>query len=123
MAEHLVLKLLVYLFNCILFLCGLALVVGGSMVQIQWKDFLNSVDSKIFIAPILLIVAGVIMICIAIFGCFGTRKSLPWTLIVFAILLAIVFLLEIAGSIAAYFERSTVSSDSSVDIVFRSLSK
>ncbi|OQV18547.1 putative CD63 antigen [Hypsibius exemplaris] len=108
MAEHVVLKLLIYLFNLILLLCGLALVVLGSFVQIRYKDYLNSLDGQVFIAPILLIAAGVIMVLVAAFGCFGTCKRLSWTLIVFAILLAIVFLLEIAGCIAAYHERGTV---------------
>ncbi|XP_055329206.1 CD63 antigen-like [Paramacrobiotus metropolitanus] len=108
MGGHTGLKVLVYLFNFLLMLCGLALVVGGTIVQVHYNHYFHGMGIKFFVAPLLLIIAGCVMFLIAAFGCFGVCKLLPWTLILFASLLTIVFLLEISGVIAAYIERATV---------------
>uniref|UniRef100_A0A3B4BK26 Tetraspanin n=1 Tax=Periophthalmus magnuspinnatus TaxID=409849 RepID=A0A3B4BK26_9GOBI len=68
-------KYLVFFFNFIFWLCGLALIVIGVLVQISLHNTLMIKDASGSGAPILLIALGVIVFLISFFGCCGAWKE------------------------------------------------
>ncbi|CAB1329960.1 unnamed protein product [Coregonus sp. 'balchen'] len=68
-------KYLLFFFNFIFWLCGLALIVLGVLVQVALHStvVINNVSASS--APIVLIVVGVIIFFIAFFGCCGAWKE------------------------------------------------
>uniref|UniRef100_A0A8C8GQX9 Tetraspanin n=1 Tax=Oncorhynchus tshawytscha TaxID=74940 RepID=A0A8C8GQX9_ONCTS len=68
-------KYLLFFFNFIFWLCGLALIVLGVLVQVALHStvVINNVSASS--APLVLIVVGVIVFFIAFFGCCGAWKE------------------------------------------------
>ncbi|XP_035205815.1 CD63 antigen-like [Stegodyphus dumicola] len=98
-------KYLMFVFNFIFVVCGIALIAIGAVV-INTKDFTVFLDSKYVTAPTILIIVGCIIFVVAFLGCCGAVKENHCMVMTFGILLFIIFVIEIAGGIAAYVNRS-----------------
>lgn len=99
-------KYLVFLFNFLFWICGCALIGLGIYVLVQMHNpqvFKNSATSS---APIVIIVVGVIIFFISFFGCCGAVKENYCMVTTFAVLLGLIFLVEIAAAIAGYVYRN-----------------
>uniref|UniRef100_A0AAY5KGN7 Tetraspanin n=1 Tax=Esox lucius TaxID=8010 RepID=A0AAY5KGN7_ESOLU len=68
-------KYLLFFFNFIFWLCGLAMIVVGVLVQVAINNtiVINNVSASS--VPIVIIVVGVIVFFIAFFGCCGAWKE------------------------------------------------
>ncbi|XP_019960245.1 CD63 antigen [Paralichthys olivaceus] len=113
-------KFLLFFFNFIFWLCGLALIVVGILVQMALHNTLIIHDATASGAPIVVIVVGVVIFFIAFFGCCGAWKENYCMVTMFAILLSLIIIVEIAGAIAAYIFRnklSTVVQDSLTEMI------
>lgn len=113
-------KYLVFFFNLIFWLCGLALIVVGIVVQISLHNSVMINDASASGAPIILIGVGVVIFFIAFFGCCGAWKENYCMVTMFAILLSLVILVEIAAAIAGYIYRNKVTAivhDSLTDMI------
>lgn len=97
-------KYLMFVFNFIFVVCGIALIVIGAVVQKQ--DFTVFMNNKYVTAPTILIVVGVIIFVLAFLGCCGAIRENYCMIMTFGILLFLVFVIEIAGGITAYVNRS-----------------
>uniref|UniRef100_A0A8C7SU74 Cd63 antigen n=1 Tax=Oncorhynchus mykiss TaxID=8022 RepID=A0A8C7SU74_ONCMY len=88
-------KYLLFFFNFIFWLCGLALVVLGVLVQVALHStvVINNVSASS--APLVLIVVGVIVFFIAFFGCCGAWKESYCMVTMFSILLGLIIITEI----------------------------
>jgi len=95
-------KYLLFAFNLIFAISGIALLVTGIVVRTAYSHYLNFVGDAILSAPILLIVIGAVIFVVAFSGCCGAVKENRCLLITFSILLAAIFILEIAAGITAY---------------------
>lgn len=102
------LSYLIFGFNIIFFLFGLGLIIAGAVVQTKFKDYFDFLGGEFNGAAILLIIVGVIIFVVAFFGCCGAWKRSYCMLMIFSILLIVIFVLEIAGGIAAYVARNQV---------------
>ncbi|KAK2897273.1 hypothetical protein Q8A73_013653 [Channa argus] len=102
-------KFLLFFFNFIFWLCGLALVVVGILVQVTLKKTLIIKDASTSGAPIVLIVVGVVIFFIAFFGCCGAWKENYCMITTFAIFLSVIIIVEIAAAIAGYIFRKKVN--------------
>jgi len=102
-------KFLLFFFNFIFWLCGLALIVVGILVQMSLHNTLMIKDATASGAPIVLIGVGVVIFFIAFFGCCGAWKENYCMVTMFAILLSLVILVEIAAAIAGYVFRNKLS--------------
>ncbi|XP_016085442.1 CD63 antigen-like [Sinocyclocheilus grahami] len=93
-------KYLLFFFNFIFWLCGLALIVLGVLakVSINTTAFLKG-DSG---SPLVLIVVGVVIFFIAFFGCCGAWKENQCMITTFAVLLSLIIIIEIGTAIAGY---------------------
>jgi len=99
-------KYLMFVFNFVFVVCGIALIVVGGVVQ--GKDFTQFLNSKYVTAPTILIVVGVIIFVLAFLGCYGSVRENHCMVMTFGILLFIIFVVEIAGGITAYVNRHEV---------------
>jgi len=97
-------KYLMFVFNFVFVVCGIALIVVGAVVQ--GKDFTQFLNNKYVTAPTILIAVGVIIFVLAFLGCYGSVRENHCMVMTFGVLLFIIFVVEIAGGITAYVNRS-----------------
>jgi len=102
-------KWLMLIFNLIFWISGIGLIIAGAVAQTVYKPYIGFLDGSYVSAPVLLIVVGAIITIIAFFGCCGSAKENYCMLVTFAVLLGIIFCVELAGGIAGYVERGRVS--------------
>ncbi|KAG7221726.1 hypothetical protein INR49_000093 [Caranx melampygus] len=113
-------KFLVFFFNFIFWLCGLALIVVGILVQVALHQTLQIQDATASGAPIVLIGIGVVIFFISFFGCCGAWKENYCMVTMFAILLSLIIVAEIAAAIAGYIFRNKITNvvqDSLTDMI------
>uniref|UniRef100_A0A8C9V5U4 CD63 antigen-like n=1 Tax=Scleropages formosus TaxID=113540 RepID=A0A8C9V5U4_SCLFO len=90
-------------------LCGAGLISLGVLVRMAMKDTLSVHSTSILAAPIILIVAGVIIFFTAYFGCCGSWKEHRCLITTFAVLLSFIILSEIGAAVAGYVLRGKVN--------------
>lgn len=101
-------KRLLFVFN-LLFVCvAIGLIAAGAYVQVALKDYFELIEGSFSSAAALLIAVGVIIFFIAFFGCCGAYKENHTCVMIFAVLLIIIFILEIAGGIAGFVLKGKV---------------
>nr|BAM36397.1 CD63 antigen [Oplegnathus fasciatus] len=113
-------KFLLFFFNFIFWLCGLALIVVGILAQVALHNSFMISDPSASGAPIVLIGVGVVIFFIAFFGCCGAWKENYCMVTTFAVLLSLIIIIEIAAAITGYVFRSklsTVVQDSLTDMI------
>uniref|UniRef100_A0A098LZV5 Tetraspanin n=1 Tax=Hypsiglena sp. JMG-2014 TaxID=1550645 RepID=A0A098LZV5_9SAUR len=102
-------KYLIFFFNFIFWLCGIALIALGIYVQIELKNTLVMTGStSASPAPIVILSVGVIVFFISFLGCCGAVKENYCMVTTFAVLLTIIFLVEIAAAIAGYIFKDKI---------------
>lgn len=102
-------KYLLFLFNLIFTISGLALIITGVVVQARYSSYLDFLGDNFLNTPVLLIIVGCIIFVVTFFGCFGTIKENYCMTLTFAFLLGIIFLVEIGAGIAACQLKSQVN--------------
>lgn len=107
---HKVVKWLMFIFNLLFWVSGIGLIIAGAVAQTAYKPYLPFLDSTYVSAPVLLIVVGAVVTIVAFFGCCGSSKESYGLLMTFAVLLGIIFAVELAGGIVGYIERGRVAS-------------
>lgn len=85
------------------------MVVGGIVLG-RYGDYFSYADSKFASAPVFLIVVGAIVFVIGFLGCCGAIKENYCMVTTFAVLLAIIFLLEIVAGALGFAYKNKVSS-------------
>jgi len=104
-------KLLLFAFNLIFVIAAIALIAVGAYVQLKLVDYYDFFGNEYTGPGILLIVVGVFIFLIAFFGCMGALKENYCLTMSFAVLLAVVFIMMIAGGIAAYVKRNDIEKE------------
>jgi len=95
-----IVKYLMFFFNFIFWLSGLALIVIGAVIRDKYGDYFSYADSRFTNVAVFLIVVGVIVFIIGFLGCCGAIKENYCMVTTFAVILGIIFILEIvAGAI------------------------
>lgn len=74
----------------------------GTTIYAVYEDFSHFLDPSYFSPATLLIVVGIFVFIIAFLGCCGALRESTCMVLVFAILLSLVLVLELAAAIAAY---------------------
>jgi CD63 antigen len=101
-------KFLLFAFNLVFVLVAIGLIAAGAYVQIQLKDYFDLIEGSFSSAAALLIAVGVIIFFIAFFGCCGAYKENHTCVLIFAVLLIIIFILEISAGIAGFVLKNKV---------------
>lgn len=99
-------KYLLFFFNFIFWVSGICLIGIGAWVKAKYGDFIRLSDSSLTTGPVFLIIIGVIVALVGFLGCCGAYKENYCMVTTFAVLLAIIFILEIAAGALAYNYRN-----------------
>lgn len=95
-------KYLMFVFNFLFWISGIALIVVGILVQTKVNGTLHITSVAASGAPIVIIIVGVIINFVAFFGCCGAWNENYCMVATFSVLLVLIFLVEIAAAIAGY---------------------
>jgi CD63 antigen len=95
-------RTLLFIFNFIFVITGLALIGLGAYVQIEATKYPDFLGNQYTNTPVLFIIVGVVIFLIAFLGCFGAVKNNSCMVYTYATLLLIVLVAEIAAGVAAY---------------------
>ncbi|KRX81937.1 Transcription initiation factor TFIID subunit 2, partial [Trichinella sp. T6] len=90
-------------------LSGIGLIVVGAVIQIKYSNYINFLGDTFLSTPILLIIVGCILSVLGFFGCCGAIRENYCMTMTFAVLLGVIFILELAAGIASYVLRNDVS--------------
>jgi len=101
-----VIKYLMFFFNFLFWLSGLALIIVGAVVRDKYGDYFSYADSSFANVAVFLIIVGVIVFVIGFLGCCGAIKENYCMVTTFSVLLGIIFILEIvAGAIGFAYKK------------------
>jgi ABC-type transport system involved in multi-copper enzyme maturation permease subunit len=101
-------KYLLFLFNFIFWVFGIGIIVAGAVIQIRYSNYINFLGDSFLSAPILLIAVGCVIAVMGFFGCCGAIRENYCMAMTFAVLLGLIFILELAAGIAGYILRNEV---------------
>jgi len=101
-------KYLLFAFNFIFVIFGFVLIGVGAAVEILYREVVSISSNAISVAPILMVVIGVMMLLIAFFGCCGAYKESYCMITCFAVMLTFIFILELAATLSAYILRNNI---------------
>ncbi|XP_063930542.1 CD63 antigen-like isoform X1 [Zophobas morio] len=97
-----IVKYFVFLANLIFALAGLALVIIGVLYKFNYSDATNALPSNFGVAPILSIIIGAVVFVTAFLGCCGAVKESPCMLTTYAIILLVIFIIQVAIGVYAF---------------------
>lgn len=98
-------KYLLFIFNFIFVLCGLAILVVGVLVRIGDQSYakeMERVTGDLLFPSIALIVVGSIIFVVAFFGCCGAIRESHCMIVTFATLLLTILIIQVAIAIYAF---------------------
>lgn len=95
-------KYMIFVINFMFLLTAILVVTVGTAIGTIFGDFEDFIDSHFFSPAHLLVAIGVIMMFVSIFGCIGAIKESTAMINIYGVLLAIVFILEVAAAISAF---------------------
>ncbi|XP_064408481.1 CD63 antigen [Latimeria chalumnae] len=101
-------KYLMFLFNFLFWICGLVLIIIGVVVQIKLNKTIEMKDFSVAGPAIVIIAVGVVIFFISFFGCCGAWKENYCMVTTFAVLLSLIFLVQVAAAIAGYIYKNKV---------------
>ncbi|XP_052571893.1 tetraspanin-1 isoform X1 [Peromyscus californicus insignis] len=101
------LKVMMFLFNLIIFLCGAALLAVGIWVSVDGTSFLKifgplSSSAMQFVnVGYFLIAAGAVLFILGFLGCYGAHSESKCALMMFFVILLIIFIAELTAAVVA----------------------
>lgn len=101
-------KYMIFVINFMFLLTAILLVTVGSAIGTIFGDFEAFIDSHFFSPAHLLVAIGFIMMFVSIFGCIGAVRESTAMINIYGLLLALVFILEVAAAISAFALRGQV---------------
>ncbi|XP_071858765.1 tetraspanin 6 isoform X1 [Bombus fervidus] len=107
-------KYLLFIFNFIFAICGLAILTLGVIVHLQVSEITDHIDTNLLFPSITLIVIGSIIFVISFFGCCGAIRESHCMTITFASFLLFILILQVA--VAVYVFVVIKNNDDKVDI-------
>lgn len=103
------LKFLLCVFNLVFWAAGIAVMAVGIFARVSASNYSALMEEGGFkSAANILIAAGALVMIIGAIGCCGAMKEKKWLLLLYAFLVMMIFILEIASGIMAYSQRDKV---------------
>nr|AAL75584.1 tetraspanin-like protein [Dermacentor variabilis] len=100
-------KYLLFAFNAIFVLCGIALIAVGALVLTALSPQKPFYEGYLG-APVAIVVLGVFVFVLAFLGCCGAIRENYHMIVAFSVLLTIILICELGAAIAAYAYRSKI---------------
>ncbi|KAM3961787.1 CD63 antigen [Aphomia sociella] len=110
--EDVGMKCIKYMLLCItaIFVLTSALIISiGTTIYAIYHDVSFFLEDNFLSPAMFVIVIGIMMLFVSLFGCIGAMKESTCLVNIFAVILSIVLVLELAAAIAAYSLRSQIS--------------
>lgn len=101
-------KYLLFAFNAIFVLCGIALIAVGAVVLSALNPQKPFYEGYLG-APVAIVVLGVFVFVLAFLGCCGAIRENYHMIMAFSVLLTIILICELGAAIAAYAYRSKIA--------------
>jgi len=101
-------KYMLFTTNFMFAMIGFLLIAVGTTITAIYSDFELFMENHFFSVASLLIAIGVFIFIVAFFGCFGAIKQSTALINIYALMLAIILILEISAAIAAYSMRGNI---------------
>ncbi|KAK6166601.1 hypothetical protein SNE40_023254 [Patella caerulea] len=95
-------KFIIFAFNFIFVLVACGLIGLGIYIQVQLSDFFDFFENQFTGPGIVLIVIGFAIFIVATFGCCGALKENYCCIMTFAVLLGVIFIIQIAAGISGF---------------------
>ncbi|XP_017882575.1 23 kDa integral membrane protein-like [Ceratina calcarata] len=95
-------KYLLFIFNFIFAVCGLAILTLGVMVHLKIAEVQHQLDTSLQFPAITLIVIGSIVFVVSFFGCCGAIRESHCMTITFASFLLFILLVQVAVAVFAF---------------------
>ncbi|KAG7167877.1 CD63 antigen-like 1 [Homarus americanus] len=87
---------------------GFAVIIVGAVIEAHYRAYLDFISSSYVSASSILIAVGVLIFVVGFFGCCGAVKENHCMVVTFAVLLCIIFVMQLGVGIASYILRSDV---------------
>ncbi|XP_065370017.1 CD63 antigen-like [Calliphora vicina] len=101
-----IVKYILYIFNLIFVICGILLIILGSLIISNLGDFSSFSEAvNIDTIPILIIILGCIVFIVAFFGCCGAIRESICCTTVYAVFMFILFALQVALVVWIFVKR------------------
>ncbi|WKX90659.1 hypothetical protein Q1695_009480 [Nippostrongylus brasiliensis] len=97
-----IVKYLLFLSNLILWTGGLGLIILGSVLQLKFAGVLDILGDERLATPVILLAFGSLCTLLGFLGCCGAIRENYCLTVSFAVLLALVIMIETAAVITAY---------------------
>jgi len=95
-------KYLLFTFSLLFVITGILIIGLGTTIHTIYGHFDTFLEERFFSPANLLIAIGCIVFVVAFFGCCGAARESTCMIMIFAVLLAIVFILELSAGLAGY---------------------
>lgn len=102
------LKFLLFTFNFVFFIMGIALIALGAFVKSAYGSVFTITNNALTSAPVIVIIIGCIIFLIAFFGCFGAIRESYCMITAFSVFMGIILIMEIVAGILGYVYRGDV---------------
>ncbi|KAJ8369906.1 hypothetical protein SKAU_G00099340 [Synaphobranchus kaupii] len=102
-------KYLLFFFNFLFWLCGIALIVVGVLVQVVLHNTPVMRNASGSAAPLAIIGVGVVIFFVSFFGCCGAWKENYCMVTTFAVLVSVIIIVEIAAAFTGYIFRGKLN--------------
>ncbi|GAB6019676.1 hypothetical protein CHUAL_001232 [Chamberlinius hualienensis] len=109
-------KYLLFVFNFVFFLSGIAVLAVGSFMIANEDDYVGLIGTNLFTVCVLMIVVGVLVTIIGFFGCCGAIRESKCMLYTYAGLLCLIFVMEFAGGIAAFVYKDDITDQTTTNL-------
>jgi CD63 antigen len=96
-------------------LIGIGLIASGTYVQINLKGYSSIIGGQFSVAAVFFIILGVLIFMIAAFGCCGAYKENYCCIMIFAVILIIIFICELAAGISGFIYKDKVDKEVRLD--------
>ncbi|GMT28676.1 hypothetical protein PFISCL1PPCAC_19973 [Pristionchus fissidentatus] len=103
-----IVKYLLFVSNLILWVCGLTLIICGSVLHLKFARLLDILGDERLSTPVLLLSLGALCTLLGFLGCCGAIRENYCLTVSFAVLLALLLMLETAAVIAGYALHETL---------------
>ena len=71
------LKISIQFLNIVFFICGIVLICTGSVMSLQYQEWVSFTQNKAGSVPMLVVFSGIFMLVISVIGCCGSVKESP----------------------------------------------
>ncbi|XP_068629364.1 CD63 antigen-like isoform X2 [Battus philenor] len=101
-------KYVLFFFNLVVALFGLAIIGIGVAVLMNWTVLKDELKSHLTVAPWLFIIIGAVMFIIAFFGCCGAIRESHCMVVTYAIFLLVIIIVQVVLAVLMFTYADTI---------------